>query len=194
MPHADPLRTAIEAFGRLADATPTEAGFLAAGCRIMRELVATDGWLPAALATPGATYRQYLLHADPAGRFSLVSFVWAPGQHTPIHDHLVPGIIGQLRGSEAATRYHPGEPSTPPVAGERAVLRPGEVATVSTGTDIHRVENLLPDAVSISIHAYAGDIGSIKRHRWDAETGERHSFMSGYSTPPAPAHSIDTGA
>jgi 3-mercaptopropionate dioxygenase len=44
-------------------------------------LVARDDWLPEwfAAADP-MKYRQYLLYGDPLERFSLVSFVWGPGQ------------------------------------------------------------------------------------------------------------------
>lgn len=38
-------------------------------------------------------------------RFSIVSFVWGPGQATPIHDHRVWGAIGMLRGAEENQRY-----------------------------------------------------------------------------------------
>ena len=34
-------------------------------------------------------YQQHLLHCDPLERFSVVSFVWGPGQKTPVHDHTV---------------------------------------------------------------------------------------------------------
>ena len=55
----------------------------------LSNLVATDDWLPDAFAVPGEdSYRQYLLYCDPFERFSVVSFVWAAGQETPIHDHI----------------------------------------------------------------------------------------------------------
>lgn len=182
------LADAIQDFTALADTRPSTARFLAEGSEIMRRLVSRDDWLPPEYAVPGATYRQYPLHRDAEHRFSLVSFVWAPGQGTPVHDHLVPGIVGMLRGSEAATAYDPGPPLRPL---GRTVLKPGDVATVDGAQyDLHRVENLLQDAVSISIHCYAGDIGLIRRHAWDLETGERREFVSGYSeatmAPPKP--------
>jgi len=181
MSPAPRLAAAIAAFTLLADRRPDTETFLAEGSALMRRLVAVDDWLPPACAVPGASYRQYPLHRDAAGRFSLVSFVWAPGQGTPVHNHLMPGIIGMLRGAEAATDYDPGPPLR---ALGRVVLRPGDVATVDgAGHDVHRVENLLADAVSISIHGYAGDIGTIRRHAWDPTTGERRDFVSGYAEP-----------
>jgi predicted metal-dependent enzyme (double-stranded beta helix superfamily) len=149
---------------------------------LLRDLVAVDDWLPADCAVPRQTYCQYLLHCDPAERFSVVSFVWAPGQRTPIHDHLIWGLVGQLRGEEIATEYHLGPPSTPPHPGRRTRLRRGEVAMVTPGTnDIHVVENALADGPSISIHCYGGNIGAVRRHAFDPVTGAAQEFVSGYS-------------
>src|SRR4051812_46800212 len=84
----DRLRDFVQGMTRLADAGADEAAMLAGGAALLRDLVGEDDWLPTAFATPGPAsgpgpgYRQYLLHCDPAERFSVVSFVWAPGQRT----------------------------------------------------------------------------------------------------------------
>ncbi len=89
------LHDFIQGMTRLADAGADETRFLAEGAALLRHLVSTDDWLPPAFAVPGPGYRQYLLHCDPAGRFSVVSFVWGPGQRKLIHDHLVWRLFGQ---------------------------------------------------------------------------------------------------
>ena len=148
----------------------------------MATLVAHDDWLPPAMAQPHPQfYQQYLLHRDPQGRFSVVSFVWGPGQQTPIHDHMVWGVIGMLRGSEHAQSYQLGPEGLKP-QGELEQLMPGDVAAVSpTIGDIHRVSNAYADRVSISIHAYGADIGRQPRHVFDPATGARKDFVSGYA-------------
>src|SRR5689334_15094199 len=79
---------------------------LAGGLDAMRELVSRDDWLPEAMAKPHPQYyQQYLLYADPQDRFSVVSFVWGPGQKTPVHDHTVWGVIGMLRGGETSEPF-----------------------------------------------------------------------------------------
>ena len=80
---------------------------IVARCRpLLEELVANDDWLPDEFATPDPDrYQQFLLYCDPRKRFSVVSFVWGPGQSTPVHDHTVWGLIGMLRGSENSTSY-----------------------------------------------------------------------------------------
>jgi predicted metal-dependent enzyme (double-stranded beta helix superfamily) len=148
----------------------------------MRDLVATDDWLPPQYAQPRPDYyQQYLLHRDPAGRFSVVSFVWGPGQRTPIHDHTVWGVIGILRGAEHSQGYE--RSAAGMVArGEQETLRAGDVAAVSPSIgDIHGVSNAFDDRVSISVHAYGADIGKQPRHVYDPATGAIKDFISGYS-------------
>jgi predicted metal-dependent enzyme (double-stranded beta helix superfamily) len=52
--------------------------------------------------------------------------------------------------------------------------------------DIHRVANALDDATSISIHVYGANIGAVRRHVYDLETGIRDSFVSAYSSDVMP--------
>ena len=159
-----------------------EAALLAGATPLLQALVAHDDWLPQALAQPHpAHYQQFLLHADPAGRFSVVSFVWGPGQGTPIHDHTVWGLIGMLRGAEEGQHFARDaegrwRPEGPPQA-----LHPGEVQAVSPSVgDVHRVRNLLADQVSISIHVYGADIGKVQRHVFTEDGGVK-PFVSGYA-------------
>ena len=103
----DRLRGFVHGMTRLADAGADERRFLDEGAEMLRALVAHDDWLPEECAVPGPTYRQYLLHCDPLERFSVVSFVWGPGQKTPVHNHTVWGLVGMLRGEEVSTEMKP---------------------------------------------------------------------------------------
>ncbi|KND59201.1 Cysteine dioxygenase [Candidatus Burkholderia verschuerenii] len=154
----------------------------------MARLLESDDWLPDAFAKPHPEYyQQYLLHCDPKQRFSVVSFVWGPGQKTPIHDHTVWGMIGMLRGSEEATRFEMREAGTPMLASEIAVLEQGDIDCVSpSGDDVHQVRNVFDDRVSISIHVYGGNIGRVKRHVFDRDTSRAKEFVSGFSSTVVP--------
>src|SRR3546814_8237167 len=104
-------------------------------------------------------YRQNLLYGDPHDRFSLVSFVWGPGQKTTVNDHTVWGVIGMLRGAEVDEPYNFVDGKLER-AGDSSVLQHGQVAGVSPRIgDIHRVSNAYDDQVSIRIHLN-GEIGS----------------------------------
>lgn len=177
----------VDALGRLLDITGDEVAIVAGGAALLETLVARDDWLPDVFAAPDpARYRQYLLHLDPRGRFSVVSFVWGPGQATPIHDHRVWGLVGVLRGAERNQSYARGEKGGLEPLGRPELLGPGVVAAVSPSIgDIHSVANAHGDRVSISIHVYGGDIGSIERATYDV-TGRPKRFVSGYANAVAP--------
>ena len=176
------LRHFLGDLTRLCDAGADEAAIRDEGGAALRALVAADDWLPAEFEMPDpAQYRQYLLYCDPLERFSVVSFVWGPGQKTPVHDHTVWGLIGMLRGAEISRNYRR-DPSGRLVPDGEELLSPGMVAAVSPQIgDIHLVENALPDRPSISIHAYGANIGAVARHVFMPESGEAKPFVSGYA-------------
>jgi predicted metal-dependent enzyme (double-stranded beta helix superfamily) len=149
----------------------------------LKTLVATDDWLPEEFAQPHPQYyQQYLLYRDPQQRFSIVSFVWGPGQTTPIHDHKVWALIGMLRGAERGERFELESPGQPMKCISTDMLFQGEIESLTPSSgDIHRVSNAYANRVSISIHVYGGDIGQIKRHVYDASNGQAREFISGYA-------------
>ena len=189
MPHAAPLKPlrdfVVATTQTVTDAAAqgaNEAALLARLRPLLQALVARDDWLPEALAQPHPEhYCQYLLHADPLGRFSVVSFVWGPGQRTPVHDHTVWGLIGMLRGEETAQPCAQDASGRWTPQGASVTLRPGQVEAVSpTIGDVHQVANALAERTSISIHVYGANIGAVRRHVFPAEGGVK-PFVSGYS-------------
>ena len=180
------LQSFVADFERLLDTAPDEARILREGGALLRRLVAQDDWLPEAYAQPDPSrYQQFALHIDPAARFSVVSFVWGPGQATPVHDHTVWGLIGMLRGAEYSQGHVRNGDALRP-QGEPVRLDPGAVGAVSpTLGDVHRVRNAYDDRVSISIHVYGADIGRVQRHTYPAEGGSK-PFVSGYANPRLP--------
>lgn len=183
------FRKFIAEFTRLVErAGDDEKRIHADGEKLLTDIVRNDDWLPDAYAQPHPQYyQQYLLYCDPLERFSVVSFVWGPGQNTPVHNHTVWGLLGVMRGAELCRRFDV------PVAGTAMRVQPqerletGEIDLVSpTVGDIHEVSNAHADRVSISIHIYGANIGAVKRHVFDAATGQRKDFVSGYSNTALP--------
>ena len=180
------LRDFITDFGALLDRRDDEATILAEGGILLADLVADDDWLPDAYAVADpARYRQYLLHCDSRERFSVVSFVWGPGQATPIHDHRVWGLVGVLRGAEISERFAQSANGALRRLGEDR-LEAGQIDPVSPRLgDIHRVSNAHADRVSISIHVYGANIGAVERATYDA-VGTAKRFISGYANDTLP--------
>jgi predicted metal-dependent enzyme (double-stranded beta helix superfamily) len=180
------LRDFVRAFTALADAA--EQQIFADGRALLAGLVAHDDWLPADFAQPHPDrYQQYLLHCDRLERFSVVSFVWGPGQTTPLHDHTVWGMVGVLRGAELCEEFADGALRC---TGTHR-LAAGAIDLVSPRIgDIHRVSNALADDVSVSIHVYGANIGRLVRHTYDPHSGQPARFVSGYTNTVMPDLSL----
>ena len=180
------LKIFVDQFTQLADQQMSEAEILQQGSVLLKNLILNDDWLPDDCAQPHPKfYQQYLLYADPASRFSVVSFVWGPGQVTPVHNHTVWGLVGVLRGAEYAQGYKvTGGNLT--ADGDAIKMVPGDVEAVSpTVGDLHKVKNAFDNKVSISIHVYGANIGTVNRSVF-LEDGTQKAFISGYTntTPP----------
>lgn len=180
------LRVFVASLSELLNRDPDEGTLIERGGELLQQLVSHDDWLPEELAQPSTErYQQYLLHLDPARRFSVVSFVWGPGQSTPVHDHRVWGLIGMLRGAEDSQGFSRKADGSLHADGNAVRLEPGQVEAVSPRIgDIHQVSNAFDDRVSISIHVYGADIGAVHRAVY-REDGSEKLFISGYSTPPS---------
>jgi predicted metal-dependent enzyme (double-stranded beta helix superfamily) len=147
---------------------------------ILRRLVSERDWLTEQYRRPIPTkpYAQYLLHRPSDLAFSVVSFVWNPGQGSPIHDHCTWGVIGQYEGEEEETRFRIVDNRLERIG--IVVARPGDVSHVyPPSRDIHQISNR-SSSPTISIHVYGGDIGSQRRHSYDLSTAAMHDFISGY--------------
>jgi len=158
-----------------------------AAAAMKKLLLAEASWLPAAYRRPHPThYQQYLLYRDPLSRFSIVSFVWGPGQRSPIHDHQVWGLVGTLQGAELSQAYSaPQMPTEPPKErGPERLMKPGDVELMSPALgDIHSVRNASDTEVAVSIHTYGADIGTVSRWVYppDRPVASRKPFFSGYN-------------
>lgn len=185
-PRLHRLTDFVTTLAAVLDRTTDESAILEDGGQLLAGLIAHDDWLPDAYAQPDPVrYQQYLLHCDSRERFSVVSFVWGPGQATPIHDHTVWGLIGVLRGAELSQAYtRTGDAFA--AAGPVHRLERGQVEAVSPRVgDVHRVTNAFDDRVSISIHVYGANIGAVRRATYDQD-GRPKPFVSGYANATLP--------
>jgi 3-mercaptopropionate dioxygenase len=176
-----PFAHFLQAMDQLVDVSMDEASLLDAAQLQLSQLIADDAWLPLEYqAVSAENYQSFGLYIDPAARYSVVSFVWGPGQKTPVHNHTVWGLVGVLRGEELCREYTCGAEGQLENTHVHP-LRKGEIDRVSPHIgDVHQVSNGLADRASISIHVYGGDIGKIARHWFDA-SGAPQVFISGYT-------------
>ena len=180
MPHLIPRNTArlrryIQAMTRLVEEHgANESRMLSEGEKLLKDLIDHDDWLPDEFAQPSPdSYRQYLLHCDPLERFSVVSFVW--------------GLVGVMRGAEVCEEFTGTATAQSFRASGSHRIEPGEIDRLSpTIGDIHVVSNAFADRASVSIHVYGANIGTVKRHVFDAASGAPREFVSGYHNSVTP--------
>jgi predicted metal-dependent enzyme (double-stranded beta helix superfamily) len=182
-----PLRGFVTNLAGLLSATRDERAILETGRTLLAKLISRDDWLPPQFAAPRPErYQQYLLHCDSLERFSVVSFVWGPGQSTPIHDHRIWGLVGVLRGAERVERFARDASGALVSDGDPVLLEQGHVDTFSPSLgDVHRVSNGREDGPSVSIHVYGANIGAVERATYDAD-GKPKPFISGYANALTP--------
>jgi predicted metal-dependent enzyme (double-stranded beta helix superfamily) len=188
MNQLQPLREFVVEMTKAVSSQLTEAKLLLVCEKLLKSLIATSDWLPAEYAKHDSDhYCQHLLHCDPLERFSVVSFVWGAGQHTPIHNHQTWGMVGVLSGIEKSTLFNRDNKTGALIQGDTLTLKAGEIDQFSPEIgDIHEARNALPDQKSISIHIYGANIGIIKRQIFNKKTGTPTEFVSGYSSENIP--------
>jgi predicted metal-dependent enzyme (double-stranded beta helix superfamily) len=176
------LHSFVDAMGLLLQSAPVESRVMQQGKALLGQLIQHDDWLPEAFSIVNPErYQQFLLYVDPKETFSVVSFVWGPGQATPIHNHTVWGLVGVLRGCEESQAYRFNSLGECVPDGPSVLMQPGDVDCVSPlAGDIHAVSNAHRDGVSISIHVYGANIGKVRRNVF-REDGSAKEFISGYS-------------
>ncbi|MFT4090187.1 MAG: cysteine dioxygenase [Asticcacaulis sp.] len=186
-PNLAPLRDFVRTLTRLThDSDLSDREIQSAAIAPLKALIRTDDWLPDAFAQPHPEYyQQYLLHCDPLERFSVVSFVWGPGQSTPVHNHTVWGLVGVLRGAEQVETYAPDADGHLVCAGAGVRLKAGDLDHFGPNdNDVHRVSNAA-EGVSVSIHVYGANIGAVHRSVFKPD-GTIRPFVSGYANTTTP--------
>lgn len=122
------------------------------------------GWLPEdAMVVSHEGYARHLLHRDPAGRFSVVAMVWAPGQKTPIHDHAgVWCVEGVYSGCIRVTSYDMKGDDGELFRFERCRQIDqgvGCAGSLIPPVEYHVIENA-EDEPAITVHVYGGELES----------------------------------
>jgi len=191
------VRALVDETRRLTAEMPDTAARVEALKPAFARLLAADGWLPDAYASPdeasgmGGGIGQYALYRAEDGSLALFSLVIPAGAETPVHDHLAWGLIGVYRGRQHETIYRRLDDGADQ---DRADLEVTRTTTVDTGEfyalvpprdDIHFVKTV-SDGPSVSIHLLANDTACVWRHRFYPETGAVTAFRSGYSNAPCP--------
>jgi 3-mercaptopropionate dioxygenase len=180
-------------------AVVADAGSPSQACDAIRpsfaQLLADPQWLPDGFQEDnpqsgmGGGIGQWLLYRAEDRSLSLFSLVVPSGAQTPVHDHLAWGLVGLYRGTQDEDIYAERDDGLELV--ESRALAPGDFyALIPPQDDIHRVRTTSPQT-SVSIHLLTNDTGCVWRHAYDAHSGERTPFRSGYVNVPCDEGATD---
>ena len=151
------------------------------------ELLADMSWLDPKFQEPAeGGIANYMLAKGTDDSWTVVSTVWWPDYGTPVHDHMLWGLVGVWKGMELERRYHRVDDGSRDGYAELQEIgvannHPGDVSgLVPPDDDYHLIHNVM-DAPSYSIHIYGGSLDGILRHSFDLETGQIKEFRSSYN-------------
>jgi predicted metal-dependent enzyme (double-stranded beta helix superfamily) len=116
--------------------------------------VSEPEWLPADRRRASHdNYARHVLHGDAAGRFSILSIVWNPGQMSPIHAHHTWCGVAVYHGTLVETFFRTDAARAVPVA-IRTIRRAARTLSFDRPlAAIHRIANEAAEP-AISIHVY----------------------------------------
>ncbi|HTF53739.1 MAG TPA: cysteine dioxygenase family protein [Pseudonocardia sp.] len=112
-------------------------------------------WLPSGptSAIGASGLQRDMLHAEPA--FSVQVVTWAPGEQSPIHDHIAWCVVAVLTGTLVETRYREDGNGLTPL--DRVRCAAGSVEGFAPPGDIHQVSNPTAEP-AMSLHIYGADL------------------------------------
>jgi predicted metal-dependent enzyme (double-stranded beta helix superfamily) len=109
-------------------------------------------------------YTRHLLHADPLGRFAIVSLVWGPGQFSPVHGHHAWCAYAVQSHALTETRYLWDAGTRLAAPAECVRLDQGATSFAYAGLDaVHKLGNG-GDNDALSIHIYGLDGARVGSH------------------------------
>jgi predicted metal-dependent enzyme (double-stranded beta helix superfamily) len=112
---------------------------------------------------PGC-YARHTIASDPAGRFTLLSIVWGPGQFSPPHAHDTWCAYAVVESPLTETLHDFDPLSGKALARDTFIRAPGYACFARAGLEqIHRLGNA-GDVPAISIHVYGVDGARVGTH------------------------------
>jgi len=131
----------------------------------LRMTAATPAFLLPEFRTPRAgCYARHTIASDPAGRFTVLSIVWGPGQFSPPHAHETWCAYAVAEQTLTETLFDYDAARNKAVAAGVLSREPGHACFAPAGLEqIHRLGNA-GNVPAISIHAYGVEGARVATH------------------------------
>jgi predicted metal-dependent enzyme (double-stranded beta helix superfamily) len=158
---------------------------------LLQVLISQSEHLPEQFCKPvDGQYQRYLLYCDGLQRFSVLCSVMAPGLSSWVEEYPVWGLFAVLQGLalRRTFTFADGQLS----GAEAETLGAGDLAAVSAHRpEIQQISNDASSAPLTTIEIFGGNIGIMRRRRFEAAT--ETEFSSGYANSVLPNVWIDEG-
>lgn len=125
---------------------------------------------------------ELVLYRDPGRLFSLRLYIFAPGAHTSVHDHIAWGVSGSAFGKLEVVRYRREDDGSNPdqaqlaLAG-RLVLWPGEIeTTLPLDQGIHSTGSTTEET-TLMVSVYGTPLRRLYVQRFNLENGSVHRLF-----------------
>jgi predicted metal-dependent enzyme (double-stranded beta helix superfamily) len=131
---------------------------------LTRAVADSDVFTPAQRIPSPDCYARHVVYGDPAGRFTILSLVWMPGQFSPPHAHQTWCAYAVCDNTLTETEYAFDRATMKALPLRTVERRAGYCTFGEAGLDqIHRLGNagVLP---AISLHVYGVESGRIGTH------------------------------
>jgi len=110
------------------------------------------------------TYTRHILHADPAGRFTVAALVWGPQHSSPVHAHHTWCAYRVLQGTLMESHFEWDASQQKAYLFNKVARQAGQSVCGNAGLElIHRLGNEGLDR-AVSIHVYGVDAELISTH------------------------------
>lgn len=125
---------------------------------------------------------ELVLYRDPGRLFSLRLYIFGPGSHTSVHDHISWGVSGSSFGKLEVVRYRREDDGSSPdqaqlALSERLVLWPGEIeTTLPLDQGIHRTGNPT-EGTTLMVSVYGTPLRRLYIQRFNLENGSVHRLF-----------------
>ena len=123
-------------------------------CDALAEAAADRSWLAQTCREPAHdTYRRHVLHADPAGAYTLLSIAWGGGHRSPIHAHHTWCCLALYEGELVETAFAPADDGECGLVVGSTRCTAAQPSFDTAGGGIHQIANGTGER-AVSLHVY----------------------------------------
>lgn len=152
-------------------------------CEVKKTILQPEDWFESRFLVVDEEqgFGSHLIAENPDHTLAVIITSWPSNRETPPHDHDTWAVIGCVQGLEKNTWWDRHDDGKDPnyakiTRGNETICKPGDVIKMKKA-DIHSVENILEDTISVSLHVYGKHFNYTNRHQFDPINNLQKPFI-----------------